>query len=79
MRAQDVAHMPDVPQERLSIVTIVGDGMKRRPGVAADIFDRLRHVNIVCISQGVTERSISIAIHESDLPAALDSIMRKSV
>ena len=53
--------------------------MKRRPGVTADIFDRLRHVNIVCISQGVTERSISIAIHESDLPAALDSIMRKSV
>ncbi len=47
-----------------AIVSIVGDGMKKKVGVAGKFFDSLssRGVNILAIAQGSSERSISTVI-----------------
>ena len=59
----------------LSIVAVVGDGMKRKKGVAATFFRALSDadVNIIAIAQGSSERNISVVIQEADVPKALNS------
>lgn len=51
-------------QENCAIVSIVGDGMKKKRGVAGTFFDSLasRDINILAIAQGSSERSISVVI-----------------
>ena len=61
----------EVPTERLAIITVVGENMVRTPGVAAELFRRLSSINVVSISQGASELSISVAISESDLGRAI--------
>lgn len=48
----------------LSIVSVVGDGMKKAKGVAARFFTALAkaNINIVAIAQGSSERSISTVV-----------------
>lgn len=55
-------------QENCAIVSIVGDGMKKKRGVAGIFFDALasRDINILAIAQGSSERSISAVISASD-------------
>lgn len=54
--------------EDCAIVSIIGDGMKEKRGVAGTFFDSLatRDINILAIAQGSSERSISAVIHASD-------------
>ena len=63
---------PDVRHE-CAIVSIVGDAMKSRRGVAGTFFDALasRDVNILAIAQGSSERSISAVIAAADGDTAL--------
>lgn len=51
-------------QKGLSIISIVGDGMRENRGIAATFFDALAcgDVNIRAIAQGSSERSISTVI-----------------
>ncbi|TCP96821.1 aspartate kinase [Cricetibacter osteomyelitidis] len=48
----------------LSIISVVGDGMKTAKGIAARFFSALAHANIsiVAIAQGSSERSISAVV-----------------
>ncbi|KGQ70700.1 aspartate kinase [Chelonobacter oris] len=50
--------------DNLSIVSVVGDGMKKAKGVAARFFTALAkaNINIVAIAQGSSERSISTVV-----------------
>ncbi len=52
-------------QEHCAIVSIVGDGMKKKRGVAGTFFESLasRDINILAIAQGSSERSISVVIN----------------
>ncbi|MCR4789786.1 MAG: bifunctional aspartate kinase/homoserine dehydrogenase I [Treponemataceae bacterium] len=54
--------------ENCAIVSIVGDGMKKKRGVAGTFFDSLasRDINILAIAQGSSERSISAVISADD-------------
>ena len=54
--------------ENCAIVSIVGDGMKKKRGVAGTFFDALasRDINILAIAQGSSERSISAVISSDD-------------
>ncbi|MGP1587721.1 MAG: bifunctional aspartate kinase/homoserine dehydrogenase I [Treponemataceae bacterium] len=54
--------------ENCAIISIVGDGMKKKRGVAGTFFDALasRDINILAIAQGSSERSISAVISSSD-------------
>ncbi len=51
-----------------AIVSIIGDNMKAKRGVAGTFFDSLasRDINILAIAQGSSERSISAVINASD-------------
>ncbi|HNY17736.1 MAG TPA: bifunctional aspartate kinase/homoserine dehydrogenase I [Treponemataceae bacterium] len=53
---------------KMAIVSIVGDGMKQRRGVAGTFFSALAFggINIHAIAQGSSERSISTVVAEAD-------------
>ena len=51
----------------LSIISVVGDGMKKAKGIAARFFSALAQANIsiVAIAQGSSERSISAVVPQN--------------
>jgi aspartokinase/homoserine dehydrogenase 1 len=57
---------PITLQGKLSIVSLVGDGMHHQRGVAAKFFSSLEQarVNVVAIAQDSSERSISVVIEQ---------------
>ncbi len=76
--AETAAGMLDPVQRRTghAILSIVGDGMKHRLGVAGTFFGALAAVgvNIVAIAQGSSERNISVVIEEGDAARALRQV-----
>jgi bifunctional aspartokinase / homoserine dehydrogenase 1 len=67
----------DVPvEEHLSIVAVVGDGMKHSPGTSGRMFSALgkNGVNVVAIAQGSSERNISAVIPQVDVSKALNAL-----
>lgn len=59
-----------------SIIAVVGDGMKGRPGVAGKFFGSLgRHnINISAIAQGASERNISCVVDTAQRARALNVV-----
>ncbi len=55
------------------IITVIGAGMRHKPGVAGSVFTRLgeNNVNVLAIAQGSSECSISFVVAESDLETAV--------
>ena len=51
----------------LSIISVVGDGMKQAKGIAARFFSALAqaHISLVAIAQGSSERSISAVVAQN--------------
>jgi len=51
--------------DRLSIISVVGDGIRAQRGISARFFSALGHanINIIAIAQGSSERSISAVIN----------------
>ena len=66
-------------QRGLSILSIVGDGMKLRAGVAGTFFDALAEVdcNVVAIAQGSSERIISAVVREAEGERAMAHVHRR--
>jgi aspartokinase/homoserine dehydrogenase 1 len=63
----------------LAVLSIVGDGMRTRPGIAGTFFDALAEVgcNVVAIAQGASERIISAVVEERDGARAMAHIHRR--
>ena len=63
----------------LAVLSIVGDGMRTRPGVAGTFFDALAEVgcNVVAIAQGASERIISAVVEEAAGARAMAHIHRR--
>lgn len=55
----------------MAIVSIVGRGFVRRPGLGARIFQALRAVNVVMISFGASDVNLSFVVAESDAERAV--------
>ncbi|MGJ3238547.1 MAG: aspartate kinase [Anaerolineae bacterium] len=55
------------------IITVIGAGMRHKPGVAGSVFTRMGEhgVNVLSIAQGSSECSISFVIDEQDLELAV--------
>ncbi len=55
------------------IITVVGAGMRHKPGVAGNVFTCMGEsgVNVLAIAQGSSECSISFVVDESDLQTAV--------
>ncbi len=63
----------------LAVLSIVGDGMRTRIGVAGTFFDALAAVgcNIVAIAQGSSERNISVVVEAADAPRGMRHVHRR--
>ena len=59
----------------------IGDRMRGTPGIAATVFGALgsERINVIAISQGSSERNISLVVAESDAAPAIRALHRRSV
>ncbi|MHA4894292.1 bifunctional aspartate kinase/homoserine dehydrogenase I [Pedobacter sp. PWIIR3] len=66
---------PEV-ENGLSIVAIVGENMKRTPGMSGKLFSALGRngVNVRAIAQGSSEYNISVIISKADLSKAVNAV-----
>jgi aspartate kinase len=72
-------HIEEIAAEQqVAIVAAVGDRMRGSPGIAATVFGALGQagVNVIAISQGSSERNISLVVTEGDAAAAVKAIHR---
>ncbi len=62
--------------EDVTIVTVVGAGMRSTPGVAGQIFSQLgsRDINVLAIAQGSSEVSISLIVEAGATEAAVRAL-----
>ena len=62
-----------------SILSIVGDGMQARPGIAGTFFDAMAEAdcNVIAIAQGSSERIISAVVLEPDGLRAMPHVHRR--
>jgi bifunctional aspartokinase / homoserine dehydrogenase 1 len=60
----------------LSIVAVVGDGMKHSPGTSGRMFGALgkNGINVMAIAQGSSERNISAVVGQADVAKALNAL-----
>lgn len=60
----------------IALLTLEGSGMVGIPGISAKLFQCLSQekINVILITQGSSEHSITIAIHEKDMAAAENAI-----
>ncbi|MYH25610.1 MAG: bifunctional aspartate kinase/homoserine dehydrogenase I [Holophagales bacterium] len=70
---------PLVVERDQSIVAVVGDGMRERPGIAGRVFGILgrRAVNVRAVAQGSSERNISMVVARADQGRAVRWIHRE--
>lgn len=63
-------------QENVSIVAVVGEGMKGKRGIAGKTFTAIANadVNIVAIAQGSSELNISLVVEQSEVRKAVQAI-----
>ncbi len=63
-------------EENLSILAIVGENMKKTPGMAGRLFAALGRngINVRAIAQGSSEYNISVIIGKEDLAKALNAV-----
>lgn len=62
--------------EDVSIITVVGAGMRHTPGVAGRVFSQLGNnsVNVLAIAQGSSEVSISLVVDAADTENAVKAL-----
>jgi aspartokinase/homoserine dehydrogenase 1 len=60
-------------RDKVSILAVIGEGMKKRGGVAGSFFNALGRakVNVIAIAQGSSERNISAVVERDELGRAL--------
>lgn len=73
---RDIERIWPVPS--VAIMTIVGAGIQRTPGIAGRVFSALgdNRVNIIAIAQGSSECSISVVVDADDVASAVGNVHR---
>jgi aspartate kinase len=74
-----LGHIEDISSDdTISVVAAVGDRMKGAPGIAGKVFASLgaADVNVIAISQGSSERNISLIVSAADAAEAVRAIHR---
>jgi aspartate kinase len=71
----DLSQLADVKYEgRKALVCMVGENIRGQNGIAARVFQAIRHVNVRMISQGASEINMSFMIEEDDVEEAVRSL-----
>jgi aspartate kinase len=60
-----------------AIICIVGDEMRDTPGVAARIFNAIKDVNIVMVSEGASEINLSLVVDDSQVEDAVRKLHKE--
>jgi aspartate kinase len=69
---RDLAELGEVKVLReMAIVSLVGRGFLKQPGLAGRIFQVLREVNVVMISFGASDVNLSFVVSEKDAEKAV--------
>ena len=63
-------------ENQLKIIAVIGEGMRKVPGIAGRLFKALgtNGVNVIAIAQGSSELNISLVVEEKDEAKALNVI-----
>jgi aspartate kinase len=71
-------HIEEISATPVAIVAAVGDRMRGTPGIAATVFGALGDagINVIAISQGSSERNISLVVTEPQAAEAVRAIHR---
>jgi aspartate kinase len=73
--AADLGKLADVKYEgKKALVCLVGEDIRGQNGMAAQVFNAVRHINVRMISQGASEINMSFMIEEDDADDALRSL-----
>jgi len=73
--AADLSKHADVKYEgRKALVCMVGEDIRGKSGMAAQVFTAIRHINVRMISQGASEINMSFMIDEDDADEAVRSL-----
>jgi aspartate kinase len=71
----ELGKIADVKYEgRKALVCMVGEDIRGQNGIAAQVFQAIRHVNVRMISQGASEINMSFMIEEDDVEEAVRSL-----
>jgi aspartate kinase len=71
----DLGKLADVKYEgRKALICMVGEDIRGQNGIAAQVFQAIRHVNVRMISQGASEINMSFMIEEEDVDEAVRSL-----
>ncbi len=75
--AADLEKLADVKYSgRKAIVCLVGENLRERSGIAAQVFGALGDINVRMISQGASEINITFVIDEDAVPEAVRRLHR---
>jgi len=71
-------HIEEITDQPVAVVAAVGDRMRGTPGIAATVFGALgaKGINVIAISQGSSERNISLVVAEVDATEAVRALHR---
>ncbi len=63
-------------EDDLSVIAIIGENMRYRPGISGRLFNALGNngINAVAIAQGSSELNVSVVIHRADESKALNAL-----
>jgi aspartate kinase len=73
--AADLSKLADVKYEgKKALVCLVGEDIRGQNGIAAQVFNAVKHINVRMISQGASEINMSFMIEEDDADEAVRSL-----
>jgi aspartate kinase len=73
--AADLSKIADVKYEgQKALVCMVGEDIRGQQGIAAQVFNAVKHINVRMISQGASEINMSFMIEEADAEEAVRSL-----
>jgi aspartate kinase len=69
-------HIEEIADQPVAVVAAVGDRMRGTPGIAATVFGALgaAGINVIAISQGSSERNISLVVADGDAAGAVRAL-----
>jgi aspartate kinase len=71
----DLGQLADVKYDgRKALICMVGENIRGQQGIAARVFQSVRHINVRMISQGASEINMSFMIEEDDVEEAVRAL-----
>jgi aspartate kinase len=64
-------------EDNLAIVCMVGENLRRTPGIAARIFQALGDIDVRMVSQGASRLNLSLIVAAADVRRAVESLHRE--